>query len=336
MGFRYRRSIAIVPGVRLNVSKRGVGMSAGVRGARVSVSPGGRVTRTLSIPGTGLSHVQSLGSGRRSGSGSMNRGPVQADPAPPKPGMLSPKAEKELYNLINSGQIVAKAGLDLPRIAGIDRSYRLLCMALEGFAARDSGQVGRARHLLAYVAAQDEDVTDHPFTRKYLAPLLLDLEICVGIGTALPLDRDTCALAVAEMHQAAGDLDVAIATVERCTPTTVAALSLADLYLEAGRPRDVLEVTEGITNTDDVTALLLTLRGAALTEIGYNDAAKESLTEALRSKSRSPQVRHRALIVRAGVHQAAGRKAMARKDLERVLAEDHDYPGVTELIASLG
>ena len=36
MGFGFRRSKKILPGIRLNFSKRGVGVSAGRRGATVS------------------------------------------------------------------------------------------------------------------------------------------------------------------------------------------------------------------------------------------------------------------------------------------------------------
>lgn len=56
MGFRYRKSIKLGKGVRLNISKNSIGLSAGVKGARVSVNSKGRKTTTLSIPGTGISY----------------------------------------------------------------------------------------------------------------------------------------------------------------------------------------------------------------------------------------------------------------------------------------
>jgi hypothetical protein len=55
MGFRFRKSIKLGP-FRLNLSKNGVGVSAGVKGARVGVGPRG-VRTTLSAPGTGMSYV---------------------------------------------------------------------------------------------------------------------------------------------------------------------------------------------------------------------------------------------------------------------------------------
>src|SRR4051794_30432232 len=57
MGIRFRRSIKIAPGIRLSVTKTGIGVSAGIRGARYSVHSSGRRTTTFGIPGTGLSHV---------------------------------------------------------------------------------------------------------------------------------------------------------------------------------------------------------------------------------------------------------------------------------------
>jgi hypothetical protein len=39
MGWSFRKSIRLGKGFRLSVSKRGLGISGGVRGVRISVSP---------------------------------------------------------------------------------------------------------------------------------------------------------------------------------------------------------------------------------------------------------------------------------------------------------
>ena len=57
MGFRFRKSFKIAPGIRLNLSKSGIGASVGVKGFRVTKRADGRVQRTTSLPGTGLSYV---------------------------------------------------------------------------------------------------------------------------------------------------------------------------------------------------------------------------------------------------------------------------------------
>lgn len=54
MGFRFRRSFKILPGVRINLGKSGVSTSIGTRGAHVTVGHG-QVRKTVGLPGTGLS-----------------------------------------------------------------------------------------------------------------------------------------------------------------------------------------------------------------------------------------------------------------------------------------
>ncbi|MBN2885822.1 MAG: DUF4236 domain-containing protein [Chromatiaceae bacterium] len=55
MGLRFRRSIKIAPGIRLNFGTRGVSLSLGPRGASVSVGKSG-VHGNVGLPGTGLSY----------------------------------------------------------------------------------------------------------------------------------------------------------------------------------------------------------------------------------------------------------------------------------------
>jgi len=56
MPFRFRRSIRILPGLRLNLGKRGASVSVGVRGAHLTVGHG-QVRETVGLPGTGLSYT---------------------------------------------------------------------------------------------------------------------------------------------------------------------------------------------------------------------------------------------------------------------------------------
>lgn len=56
MGFRFQRRIKIMPGVTLNVGKRGVSTSIGRRGAHITFGQNG-VRTTMGIPGTGISYT---------------------------------------------------------------------------------------------------------------------------------------------------------------------------------------------------------------------------------------------------------------------------------------
>ena len=66
MGWRFRKSKKIAPGVRLNIGKRGASVSFGHRGARLTV--GRRGTRVaVGIPGTGISYSAKLGGKKQAG-----------------------------------------------------------------------------------------------------------------------------------------------------------------------------------------------------------------------------------------------------------------------------
>jgi tetratricopeptide (TPR) repeat protein len=330
--------VKIMPGVRLNVSKRGVGYSVGTRGYRVSHSASGRVTRTVSIPGTGISHRSTIRSGSSRGgsrpSARYSAPPPPAPPRPPQPGLLAPKWEKDLFAALSNGRYaeVARAhGHEHPDV-------RLLAACLDGLHefTRPGGTPERARELLGWAAANGaRSIGAHPFAAKYLGGTTWPVEIADGIVAHLGLAHDVVLLAAAELHQAAGDLDAAIWLVEAAEPTAPAALSLVELYSAAERHSDVIDTTNGITNEDDASALLLVLRGRAFAQLAYYDAAREALKSAL-ARKRAPEVVHRALIERAEVNVAQNRKAMARKDLEKVLADDPSYPGLREALDALG
>lgn len=119
------------------------------------------------------------------------------------------------------------------------------------------------------------------------------------------------------------------------TPSTISAVSLAELYIAQSRWDDVVELTNGLTNDDEAAVFLLVQRAIALRESGRPGAAREALKEALRIRSRPAGLRHLALIERAYTYMVERKPAMARKDLEKVLADDATYPGLQAALADL-
>jgi hypothetical protein len=65
MGFRFRKSIKIAPGLKVNLNKRSVGLTIGGKGLHHTVNSRGRRTTTLGLPGTGLSYQQVTSATRR-------------------------------------------------------------------------------------------------------------------------------------------------------------------------------------------------------------------------------------------------------------------------------
>lgn len=97
MGFRFRKSVKIAPGVRLNIGKKSVGISAGVKGARVSVNSSGRKTTTVGLPGTGLSYSKTEkigGSKTKAASTSASAEPLDTITRPDLP-PAQPQEEKK-------------------------------------------------------------------------------------------------------------------------------------------------------------------------------------------------------------------------------------------------
>ncbi len=56
MGLRFRKSIKIAPGVKLNLNKKSTSVTVGAKGKHYTVNSNGKTTKTVGIPGTGLSY----------------------------------------------------------------------------------------------------------------------------------------------------------------------------------------------------------------------------------------------------------------------------------------
>ena len=65
MGFRFRKSINLGGGFKINLSKSGVGYSWGTKGARFTKTATGKNRPPVSIPGTGISYVTETGEQKR-------------------------------------------------------------------------------------------------------------------------------------------------------------------------------------------------------------------------------------------------------------------------------
>ena len=105
MGFRFRKSFKIAPGVRVNVGKKSIGISAGVKGARVSVNSSGHKTTTVGIPGTGLSYQKTEKIGGHAATDKHDQTAPEytptvdlppIDPQPPRP----PRTPKGILTLL--------------------------------------------------------------------------------------------------------------------------------------------------------------------------------------------------------------------------------------------
>lgn len=72
MGLRFRKSVKIAPGVKLNIGKKSVGVSVGGKHGGVSFNSKSGARARISAPGTGLSYSTSLSSGKKRNSKKAN------------------------------------------------------------------------------------------------------------------------------------------------------------------------------------------------------------------------------------------------------------------------
>ena len=55
MGLRFRKSIKIAPGVKINLNKKSTSVTFGGKGVHYTASSTGKKTASVGIPGTGIS-----------------------------------------------------------------------------------------------------------------------------------------------------------------------------------------------------------------------------------------------------------------------------------------
>ena len=338
MGFRFHRSIKIIPGVRLNLSKSGLSTSFGVPGYRVNYGARGR-TKTVGIPGTGLSWRETNGGRSKRSHPTPPQRPSSVGVAPQarrtrKPGLFAPASEKALFKALDVmtpealGE-VAKQFPDVTATAAVLAG--IICMT-----KTDDVSLAQATNWLELAWATGREPASEIHARPYVNyDNQFMVRVAEGVNVGAVADRRGIALMLAELYQAQGDVDKAIDIVDDEQVDSVLAVSLAELLTIRQRFDEVIEMTDGITNEDDATALLCVFRGLAMREKGMYVAAREGFKEALRIRSRDNEIRNRAWIERAACYLAEGKRGMARNDLERIMAVDSNYPGLKEALANL-
>ena len=172
--------------------------------------------------------------------------------------------------------------------------------------------------------------------QKYLPPGFVDLHLGVNITDMIsgdaPFDSVGATLLLAEHYQPEGRLEDAVGLVQQLheahPANPVIRLSLADLYFADGDLEAVLEAASTAANDSDVGVALLQMRGAAMSALGHKDGALSAFTQALaRTAGRDPDLLKVVRYDRALTYEAAGQKAKARSDLERIYAVDPDVRG---------
>ena len=348
MSLRFRRSMKLIPGVRLTFNKDSLGLSFGVPGARYTMNTKGRRTLSTGLPGTGISHVQTLSSGRNSSRSTRTEQSIQEEmlpyetPAHLRPGLFSRKAEREFYKFLmdiyrhdskdTPQEVFEKANVlktTYPKLQiALDLIIFLHTMSDESFDKQKDAWAET-------IWTNRNQYFNDRIVLKYFAGISPQVSVSPGISTQEIYNIQTFSFIYVELLQHREKFAEALEIVESMDANQYTAISVADIEITMKDFDSAIETTEDIENEDDATAMLLILRGIAFREKEMFDGALECFKRALAKKDRSEVMKHRALFERAENYTRMGKKAMAIKDLEKILVDDSDYPAVNEKLAEL-
>lgn len=331
MSIRFRRSMKIAPGVRLNFSKSTLGLSFGVPGARVSVNTRGEVYTSAGIPGTGLYSVERTSLKGRKGRRKKPQ-PGELVEQIPAPGFFVPREKKALYRALKAGdtEAISKVGDDFPHIKHVTEALIFPRLLIKNTTDLDN-LIKRA----TAIWNRRSDLEKNQLFLEYSKGFEITLKVAPGVEIPMQYGLDALGLAYVEVLQLGGNFAEALIIAESLSPNQATALAVCECELQLKKWKEVLETTEDIENIDDATALLLIYRAIALREQGLYDAAIETLRRARSSKKRNEDVLNKALYERALCYEKLGKKAMARKDLEKIVSTDSDFLGVSEALSRL-
>jgi tetratricopeptide (TPR) repeat protein len=342
MGFRFFRRMKIAPGVSLNFSKSGVSPSFGTRGARVTLGRQG-VRRTVGIPGTGMFYTE-VDSGKKGRRGRRSRRSPEPPP-PPQPQhkldlgffdrLLTPKAERAFVDgcraYVEGNK--RKAADELRGAAHLaDGAF------LAGFLAIDAERLDEAERFLKQAASKHRTLGRH--FDKYDLAVELALPITEFVVAHIRPCRRGVLLGLAEVYQAQDQVRDALDCLKKvrneAPDDVVVKLSVAELISEA-YPSDkrlakqIVELAGEVENESSIHAALMLYKAQALRTLGLPTAARDVLTPACRkTKDRDEDLVRAIRYERACVYEELGRKAQARREFEKLYAEDPSFEDVAE------
>ncbi|MEY2798099.1 MAG: hypothetical protein RIS22_365 [Actinomycetota bacterium] len=347
MSLRFRRSISLIPGVRLNFSKSAIGLSVGVPGARVSINSKGDIYTSAGIPGTGLYNVErSSIRGSKSSPSRRTSGEENDDfylpPKPPKPSLFANKRERAFYRFLTEhfeGENVPVDKVVIERAIALSEQHpkiKYTCLALACLAgARNGENFPDLVKSAGEVWSNRKNAFGTYEARKYFPLLNMKIQITPGIWFDESFSASAFGFIYAEILQDAGDSASAFKVLEMLDANQLSAVSVVDIELAEKKFQDVLDSTEDLELEDEATGMLFIMRAAALSELGFHDGALEAIKKVIAKRSLDEEVHNRALWERANIYQRQGKRGQALKELEKIVLADSKYPEVMERITAL-
>jgi hypothetical protein len=137
------------------------------------------------------------------------------------------------------------------------------------------------------------------FSSSYLRRVVTRIEVAERIDVSVLFSEESVFLALSHCFRETGQTAEALDSLASLPPSLPSALARCTAAAALERHADVVAWTEGLRNTDDLSAALLLIRAQSLRMLGEREAAQAALEEVLRRKKTSLALRNDALTDRA-------------------------------------
>ncbi|MFM1757999.1 MAG: hypothetical protein RL193_576 [Actinomycetota bacterium] len=337
MAFRFRRTLKIAPGIRLNFNKNSWGVSVGPRGAKYTINTSGRRTVSVGIPGSGLSYSESV-SGKAIAKAKAEAQMVAE--SMDRPTLFSRKSEDDFYDFIflflsgDSKFTFEEKQAEANRIKSEHPDIAdYIDFVMMAPTANVSGKA--ALEIAERLFNIGPKLFEHKLVRKYFDQFKASIPIARGIVMATDYQNDYLAYTYSEILQAFGEYENALTVLEDVGDTPYKQIAKQDLFLALKKNQEVIDETEGIENEDDFDCILLVFRAIAMRELKEFEVSIETFKLALAKRSRQADILTLARFERACTYAEMGKKAMAIKDLNKILSTDFDHQAAREKLKEL-
>jgi hypothetical protein len=175
---------------------------------------------------------------------------------------------------------------------------------------------------------------NHPFVHKYI-DLTLKAEAEPGVVLRYRFQRATFGMILADYEHDTGNTERALEILEGLPASRERDFLLCRICAASGRFDRVIELTDGVRGVDAYNGYIGLYRAQAFRERGQISASREVLKPLVTSRTTGASLRHRALIERATGYLMEGKRNMARKDADRILADTSQVEGLSDLVRAL-
>ena len=340
MGLRFRRTLKIAPGLRLNFNKNSIGLSIGPRGAKYTINSSGRRTASVGIPGSGLSYSESAGGGKRKeydpNIGTNIRGEeIHLD----QPGLFAGKAETLFYQFaneyLNKGSTKTFTEIKTQADYIKEQSPEIAPLIDLVMIPKVGAQSAKDALTLCEKLYPMKDLLNDKIAKKYFDEFRVSIPIARGIYFLTDFNHSFLTYTYSEILQALGQPQKALEIIQNAPESQEKDIAILDLALATKDFESVIDETNDIQNEDDSTAILLTFRAIAFRELKQYELSIETFKLALAKRSREGEILNFAKFERALTYEAMGKKALAIKELQKILASNYEDKAAQEKLAEL-